>query len=149
MIAHGCLLLQIVWLGNCPPFKNSWLHYCNRLCIESLKNELSTFLCNEKCFSNLFCVFLKTNLSYKATNFATHDLHQILRSILRRCKLSVFISDLPIRISKILRATTPVVSRTFTSFFIKGKKVRSLKKFKITLYLQKNFQSNRTKFDGW
>ncbi len=40
-IAYGYSLLGIVWLGKCPLFKNSWLHYCNRLCIESLKNELS------------------------------------------------------------------------------------------------------------
>ncbi len=27
-IAHSCLILKIVWLGNCPILKNSWLrHY--------------------------------------------------------------------------------------------------------------------------
>jgi hypothetical protein len=85
-------------------------HYRNRhntLSIESLKNELSTFPCNEIYFS--------------ITDTSKHA---------PEVKWSVFIFGFPIRVYKVLKARTPVLPRTSTYFFYKKKKVRFLKKLK-------------------
>jgi hypothetical protein len=100
--------------------------------INELKNELSIFLCNEIHYSNLFCVSLKTSFWRTALNCATYDPPVTWSDWAEiftidtwkyppEVELGVFISDLPIRIYRVLKARNPVLARTFRYFFYKKK----------------------------
>jgi hypothetical protein len=90
------------------------------------------FLSNEIHCSCLFCVFLKTSCSYTELNCATDDppLTWSDRAEIfiidtskypPEVKLKIFISHLPNRIYRVLKARNPVLARTFRYFFLQKK----------------------------
>jgi hypothetical protein len=115
----------------------------NKLPIQPLKNEFSTFLYNEIYFSNLFCIFLKNRFSCKAFGCDTYehpltlsDRAEIFTTDTSKYPLevesTVLISHDPIRIYTVLIPRKPGLARTFTYFFKKKEKVRFSKKLKTT-----------------
>jgi hypothetical protein len=114
-----------------------------KLSIESLKNQLSTFLDEKIHGSNLFCVFLKTSFSCTAPNgvkynppLTSSDRAEIFTTdtlrYLPELKSTVLISDARIQLYRILKVRKSVLAKTFGYFFYKKKKVRSLENLKAT-----------------
>ncbi len=103
-----------------------------KLSMESLKNQLLTLLGEKIHCSNLFYVFLKTSFSCKAPNCATYNLPwtssdraEIFTTDTLKyppeVESGVLISDVSIRIYRVLNVKNFVLAKTFTYFFYKKK----------------------------
>ena len=110
-----------------------------KLLIEPLKNELPIFLSIEIYLSNLFCIFLKTGFSCKAFDCDTYD-HPLILSdqadifitdtlkYFPEVESTVLISDIPIRIYRVLNFKNLVLCKTFMHFVYKKKTSEIFKK---------------------
>jgi len=115
----------------------------NNLSIESFKTHFQTFSVVKTQFCNLFCVFLKTGFSCRAPNCATYNLcltssdrAEIFTTDTLKYSPVVesadLISEVSIRIYRVLNVKNLVLAKIFKYFFYNNKKkVRFLKKLKI------------------
>jgi hypothetical protein len=123
-------------LKNFQNFSIRWIHNHQirhkKLSIEWLKNQLSTLLGEKIHCSNLFYVFLKTSFLCKAPNCDTgnHPLTSSDRAeiftkdtlkYLPEVESAVLISDVSVRIYRVLNVKNFLLAKTFTYFFYKKK----------------------------
>jgi hypothetical protein len=122
-----------------------------RFAIKKLSIEsLSTFIGEKIHCSNLFYVFLKTSFSCKVPNCVTYDF--LLTSSDRaeifttdtlkyppEVESAVLFSNVSIRIYRVLNVKNLIMVKTFMYFFYKKKKVRFLKKLKLTLRYSRRY----------